>query len=156
MIVIVQRSCCHTLLTLHLSTVSIIQNCPSASSRTHAMRRDKGALEYRDITPHSSTSPSGFDLMGLLYSQGTPCPLPPPIPSSTPYPPPHLTLSPSDLCVSSVSSFLKNGVSSGFTLAASRGIHGYGPVHGGTLKHDRISNISPSLTHTHTQSARPA
>lgn len=57
-----------------------------------------------------------------------------PIPSSTPYPPP-LTLSPSDLCVSSVSSFLKNGVSSGFTLAASRGIHGSGPVHGGTLNH---------------------
>lgn len=41
-----------------------------------------------------------------------------------------LTLSPSALCVSPVSSFLKNGVSSGFTLAASRGIHGNKPVHG--------------------------
>lgn len=52
-------------------------------------------------------------------------------------PPPHffhsslpLTLSPSALCVSPVNSFLKSGVSSGFMLAASRGIHGNKPVHG--------------------------
>lgn len=34
-----------------------------------------------------------------------------------------LTLCPFDLCVSSVSSCLKSGVSSGFMVAASRGIH---------------------------------
>ena len=41
-----------------------------------------------------------------------------------------LTLSPYALCVSPVSSFLKRGVSSGFMLGASRGIHGNKPVHG--------------------------
>lgn len=119
---------------------------PKLPPQGHEGRKDKGALEYWDITPHPQVLTSWVNHIPRVCPR-TSCPLSPPHPFFHSLPP--LTLSPSDLCVSSVSSFLKNGVSSGFTLAASRGIHGYGPVHGGTLKHDQINNInlSPPLTH---------
>lgn len=138
-------------LTLHLFTVSIIQNCLSVLLEDTLLGKTRAlwSIETSHLTPppHPQALTSWVYHIPRVVSQD--------LLSSSTAPsllpllaPPPLTLSPSDLCVSSVSSFLKNGVSSGFTLAASRGIHGYEPVHGGTPKHDRIDNInlSPSLT----------
>lgn len=108
----------------------------------HLSEKKNGVLAFWSIEslltpPPHPLSPRVFPLIpfvlpGSLCAQVVSPGLPglphPPLPffhSSVP-----LTLSPSALCVSPVSSFLKNGVSSGFTLAASRGIHGNEPVHG--------------------------
>lgn len=125
-----------SLLTLCLS---IIQNCLSEMyyqlpvRQWDQERNGQFGILRRHTSPLCLTlspwfflgyvDPHGFTMLpGLLVF---PTPSPPLFHSCLP-----LTLSPSALCVSPVSSFLKNGVSSGFTLAASRGIHGNKPVHG--------------------------
>lgn len=129
----------HPTVRLHYPNPPLLSglNSPVLGKTTRTgIRRAFWMIEMPHLTPHPSASHFLPGFPSLLSSRvnhvprvcpKTPHP-PPPNPSPTSSPP--LTLSPSALCVSSVSSFLKNEVSSGFMLAASRGIHCNEPVHG--------------------------
>lgn len=121
-----------------LMCISIIQNCLSEvcfvvlgkGYEQIIKQRAIWTIEMSHLTPLTPSPSLVFSLPRFIL-MGSPCA------TTCARPPPHLfhssvplTLSPSALCVSPVNSFLKNGVSSGFTLVASRGICGNEPVHG--------------------------